>query len=194
MLHILSPKLLSSWPVEDILRKDLNSWLLVCKRWNIFLTEVAVNIDILPILARRGTQIVFLRQLKKLNAQCLDLDEILLESASRGHEDVVWLLCEKGADANPKNIHARTPLLWAARMGHETVVKQLLEKGADVDQKGSNAAPLSWAAGMGHVAVMELLLEKGADVDLDDDDERTPLSWAAEYGHEAVVKLLENYL
>ena len=48
-----------------------------------------------------------------------------------GHEAVVKLLLEKGAELETKDKdYGRTPLLWAAENGHEAVVKLLLEKGA----------------------------------------------------------------
>jgi ankyrin repeat protein len=49
----------------------------------------------------------------------------------KGHEAVVKLLLEKGAELETKdNYRGRTPLSWAAEKGHEAVVKLLLEKGA----------------------------------------------------------------
>jgi ankyrin repeat protein len=111
-----------------------------------------------------------------------------------GHEAVVKLLLEKGAEVDSKDSkHGWTPLWWAAGNGHEAVVRLLLEKGADVDSKDSRdgRTPLSWAARNGREAVMRLLLEKGAEVDSKDSQGgRTPLSWAARNGHEAVVRLL----
>jgi ankyrin repeat protein len=44
------------------------------------------------------------------------------------------MLLEKGADANSKDEHNWTPLLWAAKEGHEAVVKLLFEKGAEKSQ------------------------------------------------------------
>ena len=56
-------------------------------------------------------------------------------AAQNGHEAVVKLLLEKGADVESKSSNGRTPLSWAAENGHEAVVKLLLEKGADVESK-----------------------------------------------------------
>ena len=113
-------------------------------------------------------------------------------AAEKGHEAVVKLLLEKGANLESKHNNGRTPLSWAAVNGHEAVVKLLLEKGADLESKDNNGwTPLSWAAVNGHEAVVKLLLEKGADLESKDDNNgQTPLLMAAANGHEAVVKLL----
>ena len=93
-------------------------------------------------------------------------------AAEKGHEAVVKLLLEKGADVESKDRdYGQTPLSWAAEKGHEAVVKLLLEKGADVESKDKDGrTPLSWAAENGHEAVVKLLLEKGADVESKDKD------------------------
>jgi hypothetical protein len=114
-------------------------------------------------------------------------------AAENGHEAVVKLLLEKGAELETKDKdYGQTPLSWAAENGHEAVVKLLLEKGAELETKSNNGrTPLSWAAARGHEAVVKLLLEKGAELETKDKDYgQTPLSWAAARGHEAVVKLL----
>ncbi|RYP60841.1 hypothetical protein DL770_009919 [Monosporascus sp. CRB-9-2] len=113
-------------------------------------------------------------------------------AAGEGHELVVRLLVEKGADIEAKDGYGRTPLSWAAGNGHEAVVRMLVEKGADIEAKdGYGQTPLSWAAGNGHEAVMGMLVEKGAAIEAKDKEHgRTPLWWAAEYGHEAVVRML----
>jgi ankyrin repeat protein len=51
-------------------------------------------------------------------------------AVQEGHEAVVKLLLERGAELEAKDNNSRTPLSWAARYGHEAVVKLLLEKGA----------------------------------------------------------------
>ncbi|RMZ91406.1 hypothetical protein DV736_g1357, partial [Chaetothyriales sp. CBS 134916] len=112
-------------------------------------------------------------------------------AALQGHEVVVKLLLEKGAELDSKDEYGETPLSWAALQGHEVVVKLLLEKGAELDSKSkSGQTPLSWAAQGGHEAVVKLLLEKGAELDSKSKSGQTPLSRAAQGGHEAVVKLL----
>jgi hypothetical protein len=114
-------------------------------------------------------------------------------AAENGHEAVVRLLLDTGADLETKDKdHDRTPLLYAAAKGHEAVVKLLLEKGAELEVKDEayNQTALLYAAEEGHEAVVKLLLEKGAELETESYNSRTPLSYAAQEGHEAVVKLL----
>jgi ankyrin repeat protein len=113
-------------------------------------------------------------------------------AARNGHETVIQLLLEKGADVDSKDRkYGRTPLSWAATKGNKAVVQLLLEKGADIEDKEYGQTPLFWAAENGNEAVMQLILEKGAEIDLKDTEYgRTPLSWVAENGHKAVIQLL----
>ncbi|KAK2589788.1 hypothetical protein QQS21_012532 [Conoideocrella luteorostrata] len=111
----------------------------------------------------------------------------------QGHEEILQVLLDCGADIEARDYLGDTPLSRAARMGHEAVVKQLLEKGADVEAKDTRygQTSLSWAAQIGHKAVVKQLLEKGADVEAKDTRYgQTSLSWAAQIGHKAVVKQL----
>jgi ankyrin repeat protein len=54
----------------------------------------------------------------------------LLYAAENGHEAVVKLLLEQGAELETKDLDGRTPLSRAVENGHEAVVKLLVEKGA----------------------------------------------------------------
>jgi ankyrin repeat protein len=89
----------------------------------------------------------------------------LSRTAMEGHEAVVKLLLEKGAELESKDSDfGMTPLLQAAMDGHEAVVKLLLEKGAELESKDKTGrTPLSRAAENGHEAVVKLLLKKGAE-------------------------------
>jgi Ankyrin repeats (many copies) len=49
----------------------------------------------------------------------------LSRAAMKGHEAVVKLLLEKGADMECRSDGGRTPLWWAAANGHEAVMKLL---------------------------------------------------------------------
>ncbi|KAL6406233.1 hypothetical protein AUP68_10402 [Ilyonectria robusta] len=113
-------------------------------------------------------------------------------AVQNGHEMVVKLLLENGADTEATDKHSGwTPLLHAAVEGHEAVVKLLIEKGAKCEAKDNGGrTPLLWAAQNGYGAVVKLLLENGAKTESKDNRGRTPLSWAAWGGREAVTKLL----
>jgi ankyrin repeat protein len=125
-------------------------------------------------------------------------------AAGGGHEVVVRMLLDKGADVEAKDEDGRTPLLCAAERGHEAVVRMLLDKGADIEAKDKDGwTPLLCAAESGHEAVVRMLLDKGADVDVvrmlldkgadveaKDEDGWTLLLCAAERGHEVVVRML----
>ena len=63
-----------------------------------------------------------------------------------GHEAVVKLLFEKGAELESKSKNGQTPLSWAAVRGHEVMVKLLLEKSAELEPKDDTNGRmlLSW--------------------------------------------------
>jgi ankyrin repeat protein len=77
--------------------------------------------------------------------------------AYNGHEAVVRLLVENGADIEAQDADEGTALHWAAKNGHKTVVQLLLENRAETG--------LKWAAENGYEAVVRLLLENGADME-----------------------------
>ena len=76
-----------------------------------------------------------------LKAARIDVKDIydrspLLWATENGHEAVVKLLLEKGAELDAKDDSLGRTLLWrAAENGHEAVVKLLLEKGAEPEAK-----------------------------------------------------------
>ena len=112
-------------------------------------------------------------------------------AVENGHEAVVKLLLEKGADLESQDQYdGRTLLLWAAKNGHEAVVKLLLEKGAELESMDMDGwTLLLWAAKRGNKAAVKLLLEKGASLE-SKDMKYGPLWWAVMNVHVAVVKLL----
>ena len=108
-----------------------------------------------------------------------------------GHEAVVQLLLEKGADINEQGGQYDNALQEASLRGHEAVVQLLLEKGADVNEQGGEYGNALQAASWGgHEAVVQLLLEKGADVNAQGGEYGNALQAASWGGHEAVVQLL----
>ncbi|KFY30111.1 hypothetical protein V494_08258 [Pseudogymnoascus sp. VKM F-4513 (FW-928)] len=139
-----------------------------------------------------------LGRLHIVNKKNRDGQTPLHEAAIGGHESIVKLLLEKGADAEAKDGNGQTALYEAAEGGHEAVVQLLLEKGADAKAKDEDGwTLLHRAAWGGNEAVVQLLLEKGADAKAKDEDGVSVLHGAAsggygaaESGHEAMVQLL----
>ncbi|KAK8923034.1 Ankyrin repeat domain-containing protein 50 [Metarhizium anisopliae] len=155
--------------------------------------------NVLTYLAEHGEEVMILAFLLAERGADIDIRDRdrrtpLSWAARNGHEAVVKLLIEKGANTETtESYYGQTPLLWAARNGHKAVVKLLIEKGANIETTESyyGQTPLFWAAGNGHEAVVKLLLENGANIDVRNNRYgQTPLSRASKNGHEAVVKLL----
>ena len=109
-----------------------------------------------------------------------------------GHDAVVRLLVEKGADIDSKDSRfGRTPLSWAAGNGHEAVARLLLEKGSDVNTKDKRGTtPLHLATEGGHEAVVKLLLQNRANIGMKEQNGATALARAIEGGSKAISKLL----
>ena len=109
----------------------------------------------------------------------------LFLAANGGHELIVGLLLEAGADPDlafpgpevrkNSNLAGATPLLVAIYRGNEAVVHRLIEAGADVnrvlpdsiagsDRSLSGASPLMLAAYAGKKELVRKLIDAGADV------------------------------
>lgn len=125
-----------------------------------------------------------------------DMDEIswgnrARTDAERGHEAIVKLLLDNGAEIEVRNSGGQTPLSYAAERCKEAIVKLLLEKGAEVEAKDNRGrTPLSFAAERGHGAIVKLLLDEGAEIEANDNSGQTPLSFAVRNRHEGMIKLL----
>ena len=167
-----------------------------CRPPNSFpLLHLASYFGILPLaenLVRKHGWMKRVRCSHNMNKRDSDGNTALAWAARRGHEAVVRLLLEKGADIKAKDDDRRAVLSAAAERGHEAVVRLLLEKGIDIEVKDNGGRTVLQAAARGgHEAVVRLLLENGADIEAKGCYYKmTALHWAAERGHEAVVRLL----
>eukprot|EP00731_Ephydatia_muelleri_P037519 Em0494g4a len=142
----------------------------------------------------------------------------LMEASREGHEDVVKLLWERGANVNAQTeeetqetaltlaccggfmklhradieLGASSPLMEAAQEGHVDIVKFLIEKDADVNHRTAtnDHSVLSLACAGGHVSVVQYLLMQGSDPSHILKDNSTMLLEAARGGHTAVASLI----
>lgn len=106
-------------------------------------------------------------------------------AAHFGHEEVVRLLLELGAevDVRSRNVMANTPL-HAAAGRHPPVCEILVEAGADVNARQEGGwTPLHAAARSGHAETVELLLSRGADPSLTNDDDESAALTAERSGY-----------
>jgi len=114
-------------------------------------------------------------------------------AAYRGHEGIVALLLERGADANTMGSEYGTALGVAAFKGHEKIVALLLDRGADVNTVGDTyETALGVAVYQGDEKIIALLLDRGADVNTVGGiyGPGTVLGIAVCHGHEGIVNLL----
>ena len=123
-------------------------------------------------------------------------DTALLIAAESGHDKVVELLLDRGANIDKKDYLGMTALMIAAESGHDKVVELLLDRGAHIDEEDIfGGTVLIYAASMNigyqnGIEILQLLLRRGATVDKKDKSGRTPLICAAVSGQENVVELL----
>ena len=91
----------------------------------------------------------------------------LQAAAAGGHEGVVSLLIQNGADVDAKGGMHGTALQAACAKGHRAIVELLLRNKADVNARGGAAYvnPLHTAAAEGRKEICEMLLDHGADID-----------------------------
>ena len=106
----------------------------------------------------------------------------------RGHEKVVQMLLDRGADVDAKEESMECPTS-SIRGGHEKVVQMLLDRGADVNAQGGEYGNALQAASVGgHDKVVQMLLDRGADVNAQGGDMQCPTSsirWSREGGADA---------
>jgi ankyrin repeat protein len=142
---------------------------------------------------REVVEDILLKERPDVNSEAMDYRNPtpLSLAAAQGHEAIVKLLLENGAEIEAKDKYGQTALSQACRGGHEAVIKLLLKNEADIEAKDKyGQTPLSQTAEEGHEAIVKLLLEKGVDIEAKDKYGQTPLSIAVQHKNEAIIKLL----
>ncbi len=108
-----------------------------------------------------------------------------------GHEKIVQMLLEKGADVNAQGGKYGNALQAASAGGHDQVVQMLLDKGADVNAQGGICGnALQAASEGGHDQMLQMLLDNGADVNAQGGHYGNALQAASYGGHDQVVQML----
>lgn len=83
----------------------------------------------------------------------------LHEAAHWGHNEVVIILMEFGADLSAQDRYGRTPMHYAAQPGHDEVIKTLHGCGADYDVRDKHGlAPLNLAVRCIRTSTVQTLL------------------------------------
>lgn len=118
------------------------------------------------VSAARDGDLIEAKMLLELNP-CLSkystfggLNSPLHFAAAKGHNEIVTLLLEKGADVNSRNYCGQTALMQACRHGHWEVVQTLLLFRCNVTRVDflSGRTALHFAAMDGHVRCIRLLV------------------------------------
>jgi len=108
-----------------------------------------------------------------------------------GHEALVRLVIDRGADVSASDEAGQAPLHLALQEGHEATAQLLISRGADLTAASKRGhTPLHLAALKGYEAIAQLLIDRGADPTAADIRGRTPLHFAVQEGHEATAQLL----
>jgi len=122
----------------------------------------------------------------------------LMAACIDGHDDVVQVLLNLGADIDLCPDSAEKPIILAAQNYKFKTVKLLIEKGADPNEVNVydgyiGRSLLHYAAEKGDLDMINFLLEKNADINLQDEMGYTPLMIADEHDKkEAIEFLLEK--
>lgn len=89
-------------------------------------------------------------------------------AARHGHERVVQVLLDSGANTNAQQEKEGTALHVACKYGHENIVRILLDRAADVNASAVfKHGRVTWtsldvALSLDHMKIVRLLLDRGA--------------------------------
>lgn len=118
-------------------------------------------------------------------------------AATAGHQKVVEILLNHGADIEAQSERTKdTPLSLACSGGRYEVVELLLNRGANKEHRNvSDYTPLSLAASGGYVNIIKLLLSHGAEINSRTGSKLgiSPLMLAAMNGHVGTFIIKRSY-
>jgi ankyrin repeat protein len=117
----------------------------------------------------------------------------LFAATKTGNEPVVTILINAGAQINPRDLHANTPLIKAAYENYYAVAHALIVNGAQINaQNSTGKTALHGAVLKDHAYVAELLLHHGANTTLLDLDGHSPLDLAQLTNNTTLTTLLKK--
>ena len=133
-----------------------------------------------------------------VNARCSQGETVLYRASKAGHEDIVQLLLEAGAETSGST--TRHPLYAACEHGHTQIVNLLLQNGADSNASSTTSTaprgpslllslvlgqvasslPICFAVKKGYTDIVNSLLTHGADVNKRDQRGKSALIYFIE--------------
>ncbi|XP_048351059.1 ankyrin repeat and SAM domain-containing protein 3 isoform X2 [Sphaerodactylus townsendi] len=116
----------------------------------------------------------------------------LMYASYIGHNAIVQMLLEAGANVNMPTPEGQTPLMLASSCGNESVAYLLLQRGAKLEMKDIHGwTALFHCTSAGHQQMVKFLLDNGANANCREPlCGYTPLMEAAASGHEIIVQYL----
>lgn len=118
----------------------------------------------------------------------------LISAIGGGHEEVVRILINAGAEVNIADRTRTTPLIYAVGNGSKQIIAHLLKHGADINAaNASGQSPLWLAVSQNKRRLIKDLLKAGADIHQGDLTRKTPLDMAFKHQDPwSIVKELLN--
>jgi ankyrin repeat protein len=115
-------------------------------------------------------------------------------AAGKGHDEIIKLLLEKGADPRQSNLSGNNALLMAVTHNRRKTAQLLLALGLDVNVADNKSiTPLIAAAYNGNLRILDMLLDAGADSTIVDTSGKSAIVYATGRGYlEIVRRLLEH--
>ena len=154
-----------------------------------------VDVGFAYILARRGMLNLLRMSLEvaDINAQGGKYDNALQAASYQGHQEIVQVLLNAGANVNAQGGLFGNALQAASARGHRQIVQQLLHAGANVHAEGGHYGNALQASSFyGDRETVQVLLDVGADVHAQGGLYGNALQAALERGHQEIVQLLQN--
>jgi ankyrin repeat protein len=112
-------------------------------------------------------------------------------ASDMGHDKVVEMLLERGADINALGGYYGNALQAASARGNDKVVEILLERSADINAHGGHyGSVLQAALARGLDKVVQMLLDRGADINAQGGQYGSALQTASARGLDKVVQVL----